>query len=91
VQRRRAAALLCLVSCRGLLEIPDDPRVEPDAHAGRYHSEGHHWRSSDVPQPDAGGSAAPAPAISPVSAEVDVALRAGPDAGAETFSLEFAP
>jgi hypothetical protein len=66
--RRHAAALICLVSCRGLLEIPDDPRVDPDAREEHYRHDRHGLGQRDVPERDAGASSARPPAISPVSA-----------------------
>jgi hypothetical protein len=79
LSRRHAAALICLVSCRGLLEIPDDPRVDPDSRGEHYHRERH---AEEPPAaPDAGSSAARTPAVVPVSA-TGVAVTPSSDAGA---------
>jgi hypothetical protein len=65
--RRRAAAIVCLMSCRGLLEIPDDPHVDPDSREEHYR---HERRGPDEPEApaDAGASLARPPAIAPVAA-----------------------
>jgi hypothetical protein len=87
LSRRHAAALVCLVSCRGLLEIPDDPRVDPDSREEHYRHERHGQDQDqpDAPQVDAGRSVARPPAITPVSSP-GVGVMPSTDAEAPTAS-----